>query len=110
MSTRAPFSEPPDGDYTYRKLVAKVIKGDQKSWTEFVERFSNLLFSLLWRYANGDEDLCANLYLYVIEGLHQSNETGETFFRLRRYPRHPGFRRLLRRRHPRRTAYPGRNS
>lgn len=85
MTTRAPFFEPPDGDYTYRKLVAKVIKGDQKSWTEFVERFSNLLFSLLWRYANGDEDLCANLYLYVIEGLHQSNEAGETFFRLRRY-------------------------
>jgi len=85
MSTRAPFSEPPDGDYTYRKLVAKVIKGDQKSWTNFVERFSNLLFSLLWRYANGDEDLCANLYLYVIEGLHQTNEAGESFFRLRRY-------------------------
>jgi hypothetical protein len=84
MSTRAPFSEPPDGDYTYRKLVGRVIKGDQKSWTDFVERFSNLLFSLLWRYANGDEDLCANLYLYVIEGLHQSNEAGESFFRLRR--------------------------
>jgi len=85
MSTRAPFSEPPDGDYTYRKLVARVIRGDQQAWTEFVERFSNLLFSLLWRYANGDEDLCANLYLYVIEGLHQSNEAGESFFRLRRY-------------------------
>lgn len=85
MSTRAPSFEPPDGDYTYRKLVASVIRGDQKAWTEFVERFSNLLFSLLWRYANGDEDLCANLYLYVIEGLHQSNEAGESFFRLRRY-------------------------
>jgi len=85
MSTRTPFSEPPDGDYTYRKLVAQVIAGNQKAWTNFVERFSNLLFSLLWRYANGDEDLCANLYLYVIEGLHQSNEAGETFFRLRRY-------------------------
>lgn len=85
MSTRSPFSEPPDGDYTYRNLVARVIRNDSAAWTEFVERFSNLLFSLLWRYANGDEDLCANLYLFVIEGLHQTNESGETFFRLRRY-------------------------
>jgi RNA polymerase sigma factor (sigma-70 family) len=85
MSARVPFSEPSDGDYTYRKLVARVIRGDPEAWTEFVERFSNLLFSLLWRYANGDEDLCANLYLFVIEGLHQTNEAGESFFRLRRY-------------------------
>jgi RNA polymerase sigma factor (sigma-70 family) len=85
MGASAPAQSPPNGDYTYQKLVKRVISGNQSAWTEFVEQFSNLLFSLIWRYANGDQDLCANLYLYVIEGLHQTNEKGETFYRLRRY-------------------------
>jgi RNA polymerase sigma factor (sigma-70 family) len=72
-------------DLSYRALVERVVAGDVPAWREFVERFSKLLFSLLWRYANGDQDQCADLYLYVVEGLHQTNESGETFHRLRRY-------------------------
>jgi RNA polymerase sigma factor (sigma-70 family) len=78
-------TQSPEGDLSYRQLVERVVAGDVKAWTEFVERFSKLLFSLLWRYANGDQDQCADLYLYVVDGLHQSSETGETFYRLRRY-------------------------
>jgi RNA polymerase sigma factor (sigma-70 family) len=74
-----------NGDNTYQDLVEKVVQGVPGAWTAFVEQFSNLLYSLIWRYANGDQDLCANLFLYVIEGLHQTNEKGETFHRLRRY-------------------------
>jgi len=85
MAAPAPVHVPPDGDYTYRKLVERVVDGDPDAWQEFVKRFSNLLFSLLWRYANDSQDVCADLYLYVIEGLHQTSEAGETFYRLRRY-------------------------
>ncbi len=85
MAARSPRIGPPDGDHTYRKLVERVVAGDEEAWQEFVERFSNLIFSLLWRYANGDQDQCGDLYLYVIEGLHQTNEQGETYYRLRRY-------------------------
>lgn len=85
MASRNPRLAPSDGDFTYRKLVELVVEGDDSAWHEFVERFSNLIFSLLWRYSNGDQDQCSDLYLYVIEGLHQTNETGETFYRLRRY-------------------------
>jgi RNA polymerase sigma factor (sigma-70 family) len=85
MAARKPSRKPADGDFTYRKLVEAVVAGDEAAWQEFVERFSNLIFSLLWRYANGDQDQCADLYLYVIEGLHQTSDSGETFYRLRRY-------------------------
>jgi RNA polymerase sigma factor (sigma-70 family) len=85
MSRALPFSSPPDGDLTYRALVERVVAGDEPAWREFVERFSRLIFSLVWRYADSDQDLCADLYLYVLEGLHQTSEQGETFYRLRRY-------------------------
>lgn len=72
-------------DHTYRDLVERVVTGDEQAWSIFVKQFSNLLFSLLWRYANGDQDRCSDLYLYVIEGLKKSNERGESFYRFRRY-------------------------
>ncbi len=72
-------------DHTYRDLVERVVAGDEQAWPTFVSQFSNLLFSLLWRYANGDQDRCSDLYLYVIEGLKKSNERGESFYRFRRY-------------------------
>jgi RNA polymerase sigma factor (sigma-70 family) len=74
-----------EGDHTYRDLVEQVVSGDEQAWSTFVHQFSNLLFSLLWRYANGDQDRCSDLYLYVIEGLKKSNERGESFYRFRRY-------------------------
>ncbi len=76
---------PSDGDFTFKTLVERVVAGDEEAWQQFVERFSNLVFSLVWRYAGGDNDLCSDLYLYVINGLHQTNDKGESFFRLRRY-------------------------
>jgi len=85
MAAKRQATPPPDGDLTYRKLVERVVDGDPDAWQDFVARFSNLIFSLLWRYANHDQDRCGDLYLYVIEGLHQSNERGERFYRLRRY-------------------------
>jgi len=85
LDAQAPAKKPPDGDYTYQSLVRKVVRGDGGAWQEFVEQFSNLLFSLIWRYANGDQDLCSDLYLYVIDGLQKENEQGEKFYRLKRY-------------------------
>lgn len=85
MAVRHMRFSPSDGDLTYKALVKRVVAGDEDAWQEFVERFSNLIFSLVWRYASGDNDLCSDLYLYVIDGLHQTNDKGENFFRLRRY-------------------------
>jgi RNA polymerase sigma factor (sigma-70 family) len=68
-----------------KKLVRKVVQGDADAWKTYVERISNLLFSLLWRFTSGDHELCSSLYLYVIERLQESSEGGETFHRLRRY-------------------------
>ncbi len=85
MDRQVTRSEPPGGDLTYRALVERVVAGDQAAWRELVERFSRLIFSLVWRYADGDQDECADLYLYVLEGLRRTSEGGETFYRLRRY-------------------------
>ncbi|HOX41950.1 MAG TPA: sigma-70 family RNA polymerase sigma factor [Myxococcota bacterium] len=85
MVKKPPPAEPPGGDLTYRALVERVVAGDEAAWREFVERFSRLVFSLVWRYADGDQDQCADLYLYVIEGLRRPSEGGESFYRLRRY-------------------------
>lgn len=72
-------------DNSHRELIQRVVDGDTQAWTEFVGTFSRFLFSIIWRYAGRDQDRCANLYLYVIEGLHESNDNGDTFHRLRRY-------------------------
>jgi RNA polymerase sigma factor (sigma-70 family) len=72
-------------DPTYRALIERVVAGEEAAWREFAHQFSRLVFSFVWRYAGRDQDLCAELYLYVMEKLHQPSETGETFFRLRRY-------------------------
>ncbi len=85
MAMRHMRHDSSDADLAYRALVNRVVAGDEDAWQEFVERFSNLIFSLVWRYAGGDSDLCNDLYLYVIDGLHQINDKGETFYRLRRY-------------------------
>ncbi|MBN2498341.1 MAG: sigma-70 family RNA polymerase sigma factor [Deltaproteobacteria bacterium] len=85
MARRRSRTPRPGSDPSYRELVERVVGGDPVAWREFTERFSNLIFSLLWRYADRDEDLCADLYLYVIENLHARNEQGESFHRLRRY-------------------------
>ncbi len=72
-------------DPSQRRLIERVVAGNASAWREFTEGYSRLLFSLLWRYADKDQDQCADLYLYVIEGLHATNEAGETFYRFRRY-------------------------
>jgi len=72
-------------DHSCRELVERVVAGDQLAWTEFVAKFSRFVFSITWRYAGNDPDRCANLYLYVVEALHESSENGESFHRLRRY-------------------------
>lgn len=85
MIKKAPPAEPPGGDLTYRALVERVVEGDEAAWREFIERFSRLIFSLVWRYADSDQDQCADLYLYVLEGLRRPSEGGESYYRLRRY-------------------------
>lgn len=72
-------------DLTCRTLIERVVAGEAEAWQEFARRFSRLIFSFVWRYAGRDQDLCAELYLYVMEKLHQPSEAGETFYRLRRY-------------------------
>ena len=66
-------------------LVQSVLQEDPKAWRLFVERYSRLFFGVIWRFASGNVDLCADLFLYAIEGLHKTSRAGEPFFRLKRY-------------------------
>jgi len=74
-----------DIDYSYKELIEGVVTEDDQAWSVFLEQFSRLIFSLVWSHARKNQDLCYDLYIFVVDGLCQSNEAGEKFFRLKRY-------------------------
>ncbi|RLB54639.1 MAG: hypothetical protein DRI34_11780 [Deltaproteobacteria bacterium] len=85
MPAAMPRQVPAEDDPSQRRLVSRLAAGDEDAWREFLERYSNLIFSLLWRYARHDRDLCTDLYTYVLQALRQTGADGRSCQRFHRY-------------------------
>ena len=72
---------------TEQELIERVVADKAGAWDDFLKRYSRLVFRIAWGHARKDQDLCCDLYLFVIDGLRQTSESKETWFRLRAYLR-----------------------
>jgi len=72
---------------SYRNLITQVVMEEREAWCNFLNEFSDFIFCLIRRFARRkeDEDLYADLFLYVVQELHRPNDKNEPFYRLRHY-------------------------